>query len=337
MPARRCESPQWRVTIPGHDLRFGPPPHPVTALLITLVLIIAASATARGAYGWWVARTVSLRLPVGPSGIIEGAEPIVRERAGTREAVLLLHGFGDTPQTLTYLADELHSRGWDVHAPLLPGHGRTLRSFASSRATQWVGASREALDYLLARYDRVSLVGLSMGGALAAILAAERERIVSLALLAPYVELPPRLRRLVRHHQLIHVVTPVLRGNTERSILDPAERARSLGYRAMTPTLARELSVIAERARMALPRIRVPALLAQSREDNRLAPAVAERAFAALGSKDKELMWIDGAGHVITVDYGYADVIDAVAAWLRRWADAGGASPYESETPTPPR
>jgi carboxylesterase len=274
---------------------------------------------------------------VGPTGIIEGAEPIVRERTGTREAVLLLHGFGDTPQTLTYLADELHARGWDVHAPLLPGHGRTLRSFASSRATQWVGSAREALDYLLARYDRVALVGLSMGGALAAILAAERERIVSLALLAPYVELPPRLRRLVRHHQLIHMVTPVLRGNTERSILDPAERARSLGYRAMTPTLARELAVIAERARMALPRIRVPTLLAQSREDNRLAPAVAERAFAALGSKDKELLWIDGAGHVITVDYGYANVIGAVAAWLRRWADAGGASPYESDTPTPPR
>lgn len=309
----------------------------MTAVLITLVLITATFAAVRSAYGWWIARGVASRLPVGVTGIIEGAEPIVRERAGTREAVLLLHGFGDTPQTLTYLADELHARGWDVHAPLLPGHGRTLRSFASSRATQWVGAAREALDYLLARYDRVALVGLSMGGALAAILAAERERVVSLALLAPYIELPPRLRRLVRHYQVIHTVTPILRGNTERSILDPAERARSLGYRAMTPTLARELSTIAERARMALPRIRIPTLLAQSRDDNRLASAVAERAFAALGARDKELLWIEGAGHVITVDYGRENLIEAVATWLRRWADDGGASRYESETPTPPR
>ncbi|MGQ0715458.1 MAG: alpha/beta hydrolase [Gemmatimonadaceae bacterium] len=308
----------------------------MTALLISLVLI-AAVAAVRSAHGWWVARSVASRLPVGPSGIIEGAEPIVRERVGSREAVLLLHGFGDTPQTLTYLADELHARGWDVHAPLLPGHGRSLRSFASSRATQWIGAAREALDYLLARYDRVALVGLSMGGAIAAILAAERERVVSLALLAPYVELPPRLRRLVRHYQVIHALTPVLRGNTERSILDPAERARSLGYRAMTPTLARELATVAERARMALPRIRIPTLLAQSREDNRLAAAVADRAFAALGSRDKELLWIDGAGHVITVDYGRDGVIEAVGAWLRRWADDDGASRYESETPTPPR
>jgi len=309
----------------------------VTPTIVALVLLIATFAVARGARAWWIARGVSLRLPVGPSGIIEGAEPIVRERAGTREAVLLLHGFGDTPQTLTYLADELHARGWDVHAPLLPGHGRTLRSFGSSRSQQWVGAAREALDYLLARYHRVGLVGLSMGGAVAAILAAERDRVVALALLAPYVELPPRLRRLVRHHQLIHVLTPVLRGNTERSILDPAERTRSLGYRAMTPTLARELSVVAERARMALPRIRIPTLLAQSRQDNRLASAVAERAFAALGAKDKELVWLEGAGHVITVDYGRDKVIAAVADWLRRWADAGGANLYESDTPTPPR
>ena len=309
----------------------------MTATIVALVLLIAAFAAVRGARAWWVARGVALRLPVGSNGIIEGAEPIVRERVGTRDAVLLLHGFGDTPQTLAYLADELHARGWDVHAPLLPGHGRTLRSFASSRSQQWVGGAREALDYLLARYQHVAVVGLSMGGALAAILVAERDRVVALALLAPYVELPPRLRRLVRHHQLIHMLTPVLRGNTERSIHDPAERARSLGYRAMTPTLARELSVVAERARMALPRIRVPTLLAQSREDNRLSTAVADRAFAALGAKDKELLWLDGAGHVITVDYGRDKLIEAVATWLKRWADAGGASPYESDTPTPPR
>ena len=306
-------------------------------MFVALVLAIAALAAMRAARAWWIARGVALRLPVGPNGIIEGAAPIVRERVGSRDAVLLLHGFGDTPQTLAYLADELHARGWDVHAPLLPGHGRTLRSFASSRSQQWVGAAREALDYLLGRYQRVALVGLSMGGALAAILAAERDRVVALALLAPYVELPPRLRRLVRHHQLIHMLTPVLRGNTERSIHDPAERARSLGYRAMTPTLARELSIIAERARAALPRIRVPTLLAQSREDNRLAAAVADRAFAALGAKDKELVWTEGAGHVITVDYGRDRLIETVATWLRRWADAGGASRYESETPTPPR
>ena len=306
-------------------------------MIVALVLVAAAFAVARGARAWWVGRGVALRLPIGPNGIIEGAEPIVRERAGARDAVLLLHGFGDTPQTLIYLADELHARGWDVHAPLLPGHGRTLRSFASSRSQQWVGASREALDYLLARYQRVAVVGLSMGGALAAILTAERDRVVALALLAPYVELPPRLRRLVRHHRLIHALTPVLRGNTERSILDPAERARSLGYRAMTPTLARELALIAERARMALPRIRVPTLLAQSRQDNRLASAVADRAFAALGAKDKELIWLEGAGHVITVDYGREKLIQTIAEWLKRWAEAGGASPYESDTPTPPR
>jgi esterase/lipase len=141
----------------------------------------------------------------------------------------------------------------------------------------------------------------------------------------------------VRHHQLIHALTPVLRGNTERSILDPAERARSLGYRAMTPALARELAIVAERARMALPRIRVPTLLAQSRQDNRLATAVADRAFAALGARDKELLWLEGAGHVITVDYGREKLIDAVATWLRRWADAGGASPYEPDIPTPPQ
>ena len=62
----------------------------------------------------------------------------------TGRAVLLLHGFGDTPQTLHYVADALHAAGYTVRAPLLPGHGRTLAAFGATRAKQWISAARDA-------------------------------------------------------------------------------------------------------------------------------------------------------------------------------------------------
>jgi esterase/lipase len=54
----------------------------------------------------------------------------------------------------------------------------------------------------------------------------------------------------------------------------------------------------------------------QSREDNRIPPDAAQRAFDHIGAVDKRLVWLTGAGHVITVDYGRDHVFEIVADWL---------------------
>ncbi len=245
-----------------------------------------------------------------------GAEPI-SEGARSGRAVLLLHGFGDTPQTLRYLATDLVAHGYAVRAPLLPGHGRTLPQFAASRSEDWLESAREELRVMLESHADVSIVGLSMGGALASILAAECGEIGALVLIAPYLDMPPSVRRVARWHRAFGVITVYLAGRGgERSIHDPAERALALSYRASTPRLLFELSRIADAARASLPRISVPTLLLQSREDNRISPAVAEYAHASLGSQEKQLVWLKGCGHVITVDYGREGVFTLVGDWL---------------------
>ena len=71
--------------------------------------------------------------PVGADGVVDGAASIALDAPGPR-AVLLLHGFGDTPQSMLHLALALHAGGWTVRAPLLPGHGRTLADFGQTDA-----------------------------------------------------------------------------------------------------------------------------------------------------------------------------------------------------------
>jgi esterase/lipase len=56
--------------------------------------------------------------------------------------------------------------------------------------------------------------------------------------------------------------------------------------------------------------------MVQSREDNRTPPNAAQRAFDHIGAVDKKLVWLTGAGHVITVDYGRDHVFAIVADWL---------------------
>lgn len=238
--------------------------------------------------------------------------------ADAKRAVLLLHGFGDTPQTLAYLATYIHSHGWTVRAPLLPGHGRSLAEFAQSRADDWIDFARRELDALLEKYDLVSVVGLSMGGSLATILAAERGDLGALALLAPYLSMPMRLRRAAGAHRMLGAVLPYLRGGGERSIRDPAEVARNLAYGFTTPRLVFELARVVDRARAAAGRVAVPTLLVQSRQDNRIPPDAAERAFALFGVSDRRLMWTEGNGHIISVDYGRQAIFAAVVAWLEQ-------------------
>lgn len=264
-----------------------------------------------------LAADVNARLQVAADGIIPGAGPIARDAAAGR-AVLLLHGFGDTPQTLHYVADALVHAGYTVRAPLLPGHGRRLAEFGTTHAKEWITAARDAYGELAASFGPSPVVGLSMGGALGILLAAETPTMPALALVAPYVSMPRRARMVARFHPLWEFVTPYFRSGGERSILDPAERAQALGYGVLTPRLLFELSRVVRRVQVSLPRVRVPTLVIHGLNDERIPPDAAAREYARLGAPEKELVWTDAGGHVLTVDYGRDRVIALVLDWLAR-------------------
>jgi carboxylesterase len=290
-------------------------------VLVTLLLVTAGILAARARVTRRAEAAVAVRLTIQANGMVAGASPIDLPRDGTR-AVLMLHGFGDTPQTLHYLATYMHAQGWSVRVPLLPGHGRTLDRFAASRATEWVTAARGELASLSARYATVSIIGQSMGGALATILAAESSHVRAIVLLAPYLSMPTRLRRAANVHRLLGVILPYLRGGGERSIRDPAEQSRNLAYGYTTPRLVSELARVVALGRAAAPAVAVPTLVIQSRQDNRIPPDAAERAFALFTAAERRLLWTEGNGHVISVDYGRDAVFAATADWLAAHAEA---------------
>lgn len=285
-------------------------------------MLIGAFLLAAGIGLWWrsrylraVVETDLRRKPIGSDGVIIGAEGFVYARPGA-PAVLLLHGAGDTPQTLRYLAAALHEHGFHVSAPLLPAHGRRIADFARVRSNDLIGAAKENYRELQRAHSWVGVIGVSMGGALAVQIAAEHSELPALGLVAPYLAMPARIERAARFAWLWGPLVPVLRSANGLSVLDPAERERSLAYGVFTPSALRALQETMRRALDALPRVTAPTLMIQSREDNRISVADAERAFSRLGSHEKRLQWITGAAHVITVDYGREIVISSLVSWM---------------------
>ena len=286
--------------------------------LVTLAAAVAGAA--RFGLARRAERAYAARRPPASTGVVPGAEGFTLESDGDR-ALLLLHGSGDTPQTLRHLGGRLNGQGFTVRAPLLPGHGRGLRDFASATAADYVHAARAELDGLLERFHWVGVLGLSMGGALAARLTAESPEVRVLILLAPYLTPPPSVALIGRMAPVWSLAVPYVggRGGGE-SVHDPVARAASYAYGAFPPSAVRALCATAAAGRRALSSITVPTLVVNSRQDNRIPPGLAETATATLRGPT-ERHWVTGCGHVITVDYCRDAVASLVSDFLARHVD----------------
>lgn len=101
------------------------------------------------------------------------------------EAVLLIHGFGGKSSNWDYIAQKINKQlDLSVYIPRLPGHATNTADFLNSNADQWLRKAVDSYLYLKNYYQNIYLAGLSMGGLLAAIIAANF-KVKKLSLVAP--------------------------------------------------------------------------------------------------------------------------------------------------------
>jgi len=283
-----------------------------------LAVVAAGIAVNRAVRAWQVERAFEAKFGAlrNARGVIAGAESFTLS-GSTDRAIVLLHGFNDSPQTMRAPAMAMHAAGWTVYAPVLPGHGRSPRAFAASTADDWIGAARAAVREALERHERVAVGGLSLGGALAAIVASDEPSVKAAVLFAPFLVHSRRLGAIAKLWPLITLGVKYLTGGSAtRAVRDPEARASLIAYGCSTPRLLREVQRVVRRARAALPAVRQPVWIAQSSDDYRIPDEQAQGAFDLLRSGDKRLYWTTGNGHVITVDHGHEELSAEAARWL---------------------
>lgn len=113
-------------------------------------------------------------------------------KGNNNKAILLIHGFTGSTYDFKDLAVRLNEKGYTVYAVRLPGHATDGIDFLSVKAEDWV---REVYDKYLdlkAQYNKVYVVGYSMGGTLALYLGSffDIDRIV---LVAPGIKIKDEL------------------------------------------------------------------------------------------------------------------------------------------------
>jgi pimeloyl-ACP methyl ester carboxylesterase len=102
--------------------------------------------------------------------------------------VVLLHGLTNCPEQFRTLGERLYERGANVYIPRLPEHGladRMTTALQGLDARAMCEATDEAVDIAGGLGDSVIVVGLCIGGTMAAWAAQERADVVRAVAIAP--------------------------------------------------------------------------------------------------------------------------------------------------------
>ena len=145
--------------------------------------------------------------------------------APTGAAALLLHGYMGTPRELRPLAQALADHGVTARAELLPGFGEVGRpQLRRVRAEDWLDAARQAWLDVTRDATHRTLVGFSMGGALALALAVDPDvRPDALVLLAPYWRMADRRAAFL---PIAHYVMPTFQPFGKLDFNNPETRLK---------------------------------------------------------------------------------------------------------------
>jgi carboxylesterase len=228
--------------------------------------------------------------------------------------VLVLHGFTGSPQSLRPLAVRFAEEGHSVELPLLPGHGTKIEDMVPTRFDDWYQAAEAAYADLASRCERVVVVGLSMGGTLATLLAIEHDP-AALIVINPQITPPP------------DDVVEVVRGLVEEGVATipgiggdiAKENTEELAY-AATPVQA--LMSFIERCQTMGERlggVTCPVLVFTSAEDHVVDP-VSSDALAAGVSGPVERVTLEHSYHVATLDNDAKLIEDRASAFIKEVA-----------------
>jgi carboxylesterase len=219
--------------------------------------------------------------------------------SGGRTGVLLIHGYTGAPPEMRWVGDYLYQRGMTVAAPRLPGHGTTPDDMNRRRWREWTAHVEEALDTLQARCRPVFVAGLSMGSLLALHLAIQRPALPGIVLYSPAVWVSNRLLTLAPFVKHLKKMRPK---SGKSDLFAPEAQALVWGYDVDPIAAASELLGLMRTVRRRLSDVTCPALILYSTCDRTIHAESAQRTFARLGSRDKQIIALDASGHCITVD-----------------------------------
>lgn len=221
-------------------------------------------------------------------------ENILQSKAGGENMIgcLCIHGFTGAPYEVEPLAEYLTKHtDWVFSVPTLPGHGKNL-SLKDVHYQQWIDHAENELKKLIDTCDQVYVIGFSMGGMIASLLAAKYpvDKLVLLSAAAYYLN-PKQMASEIKS-----MIIDSLKGNLENNEFFQRYK-RKIKATPIKATL--QFRKLVSYIKPLLPQVEVPTLIAQGECDGIVPPKSAEYLYRTINAKTKRLTYIKDSSHHI--------------------------------------
>lgn len=259
-------------------------------------------------------------------------------------ACLLIHGFMGNPQEMLGLGELLAARGMRVYGMVVAGHEGDMERFVRVGRKEWLASVEQAFGELAA-YKRIFVIGFSMGGALALLLASRHTRhiagVVTLAVLTrvqaegwqaaalPFLPLARHFVGWFYPLQNLNFKDARVQNNIleQARLRDPQVKIdfndpQTVEYikkliKIPIPSID-ELVHLTREERRKFARVQTPLLIIHSRHDQTAAPSGAEELYQkATAALPRSLHWLEKSDHMLVTGPELGEVDRLIAGFIK--------------------
>lgn len=218
------------------------------------------------------------------------------------------------------MGEYLANQGNTVLGVRLAGHATQPADLLRTRWSDWLASVEDGYRILQGSCDRIFVCGLSMGGILSLLFASRLPVSGVIALSTPYA-LPDDWRLHII--KLLYWVVPhVSKGAPDWRNQEAA--GDHIDYPYYPTRIILELQELLSEMRLALPAVDAPVLLVHSRLDGGVPPKNMQQIYDHLGTSDKQMLWVNNSGHVVTREPDRQQVFEATQAFIHRVTQTSG-------------
>jgi carboxylesterase len=239
---------------------------------------------------------------------IEGGEPFVLGEGGA--GILAFHGFTGSPYEVRALGELLHASGFGVYGAPLAGHATDVAELEKATADDYLIQAERAFDEARRRFERIYIVGLSVGGTLGLHLAANKP-VAGLVTISAPVFLYPMMSATL---PLIEQWLPGLRAPANFA----AWQGNVVGYKSTTIGAVNVILDVLARVRKELDAVKAPLLVMHSVRDLTVPVDSAREIYDRASSSDKRLELIDAGSHLMTIEPNLRLIDALIVDFLKR-------------------
>jgi carboxylesterase len=298
----------------------------IRKIVFTIIGLVSFWMAGDWTYARWVVNQLAeneKHIERDATGLRKGCESFTVGSGDT--AILMIHGFADSPAIFRPMASLLAQDGYTCRAMRLPGAGMPVDNARYVTRQMWEDAIYVEVRKLLKTHSQVWLLGHSLGGGLATRVAAQHpDEIAGAVLLAPLFEVSSRRSPLLTARQWFTMASRMLlfsdvfeitfsRDVKDASALDIDRRDQFIPF-----NIYQELFGLVDSLRQIAPQIQRPLMVVVSNDDRVVDSNAARHFFQACASTKKLLVEAKEAGHVIPIDRGWQATAQSIEHFIQQ-------------------